>query len=111
MTLVVNRARDAGRWIDWRLGDAVNLPGMPKGSKCYISDESHCTVIVSYTPKFGWHISIAHPYRHPTWNEIASARYQLVPDNFTMVMVLPPEEEYVNVHEHCFHLHECRCPR
>jgi len=113
MTTVVNRERSAGRTIHWHLTDPPKalIPGMPKETKYYASHQSHCAAVVSYTPQYGWHLSVAHPFRHPTWNEIASARYALIPDNFVMVMVLPPEEEYVNVHEHCFHLHECRCPR
>jgi len=111
MTIVLNRERSAGRAIAWFLTDPPKLPGLEKGTKCYASHQTHCTALVGYTPRYGWHISVAHPFRPPTWNEIASARYQLIPDNFVMVMVLPPEEEYVNVHEHCFHLHECRCPR
>jgi hypothetical protein len=51
-----------------------------------------------------WHLSISHPVRYPTWDEVADARYELVPDDVTMAMLLPPRDEYVNVHEHVFHL-------
>lgn len=51
-----------------------------------------------------WHISISHPYRYPTWDEIADLRYLLCPEDITMAMLLPPPERYVNVHEHVFHL-------
>lgn len=51
-----------------------------------------------------WHLSIAHQHRYPTWDEIADVRYELVPDDVTMAMLLPPQDEYVNAHEHCFHL-------
>jgi len=53
-----------------------------------------------------WHLSISHPYRDPTWDEIVSARYALVPNEVWMMQVLPPKEVYVNVHEHVFHLWE-----
>jgi len=125
MNDVTNRPRSAGRRIQWTQlsklalrpdwtrvnagGD--RLPPMPPNTRFYGSEQSHCTVMVSRTEEFGWHISVAHPFRHPTWNEIASARYALVPNDVVMVMVLPPEEEYVNLHEHCFHLHQCQCPR
>jgi len=56
----------------------------------------------------GWHLSISHPDRYPTWDEIYAARYQLLPINATFVMYLPPPSEYVNVHENCFHLWEER---
>ena len=110
-----NRERSAGRHIQWRELPAPTITwaggGKTHTGKAYISDQSKCTVLVSHTTRFGWHFSIAHPWRHPSWDEIASARYTLVPGDIAMVMVLPPEDEYVNVHEHCFHLHECRCPR
>jgi hypothetical protein len=72
------------------------------------------TVIVSEDPRppiigaFDWHLSISHPTRYPAWNEIAQARYDLLPDDITMVMFLPPRSEYVNVHKNCFHLHQFR---
>ncbi len=54
----------------------------------------------------GWHLSISHRRRYPTWDEIAEARYQLVPDDVTMVMALPPSDTYVNLHPNVFHLHQ-----
>ena len=59
-------------------------------------------------PDARWHISISHPHRYPTWDEIKRARYDLLPDSVTMAMILPPKGEYVNVHLNCFHLHEWR---
>lgn len=53
-----------------------------------------------------WHLSISCPDRNPTWEEIKQARYDLVPHDVTMAMILPPTDEYVNVHNFCFHLHQ-----
>lgn len=53
-----------------------------------------------------WHLSISTPDRLPTWEELKQARYDLVPDRVTMAMLLPPKEQYVNVHPFCFHLWE-----
>lgn len=53
-----------------------------------------------------WHMSISHPTRYPTWDEIKEARYKFIPNKVTMAMLLPPMEEYVNLHPNCFHLHE-----
>ena len=53
-----------------------------------------------------WHMSISHPRRYPSWDEIAHARYAVVPDEANMMMSLPSREDYVNVHQHCFHLFE-----
>ena len=68
-----------------------------------------CTVFIS--PPFegeGWHMSISHPDRYPTWDEVAKAWYELIPDAETRTgaMILPPKEEYVNLHSFCFYLHE-----
>lgn len=86
--------------------------------------ESGCSVIVAREPARDpkglalpesalllWHMSIAHPDRYPTWDEIADVRYRLVPDDVTMAMLLPPTSQYVNAHEHCFHLWEIDDPR
>lgn len=53
-----------------------------------------------------WHMSISRNDRYPNWNEIRDARYELVPDDVTMAMLLPPKSDYVNIHTNCFHLHE-----
>lgn len=66
-----------------------------------------CTVLISRDPYTDqWHLSISHADRDPTWQEISGARYVLIPDEVTMVQVLPPRADYTNLHEHCFHLWE-----
>jgi hypothetical protein len=61
----------------------------------------------------GWHLSISHRTvgarrapRYPSWDELADARYSLLPSDRDFVMHLPPPGEYVAVHDTCFHLHE-----
>lgn len=51
-----------------------------------------------------WHMSLAHPTRLPRWGEIYDARYRFMPHKIHVYMALPPLEEYVNVHQFCFHL-------
>src|SRR5262245_66359753 len=99
-------------------------PTVQPGARCYRSHKG-CTIIVDQEPaarapagiwlppeaRLLWHLSIAHRRRYPTWDEIADARYELVPDDVTMAMLLPPPGEYVNLHEHCFHLWEIGDPR
>lgn len=88
---------------------------LPGRHRAYLS-ASGCSIIVAYEPAPAapagiwlpswslWHLSIAHPDRYPTWDEIADVRYELIPDDVTMAMLLPPRDEYVNAHAHCFHL-------
>ena len=66
----------------------------------------YVTVFVGQEPVIGWHLSISTPHRLPTWDEVKAARYRFVPNDVTVAMFLPPEEEYVNVHQFCFHLHQ-----
>lgn len=81
--------------------------------------DGHLTAIVAREPigrddAMQWHLSISHrtnhvpprPGRYPTWDEIADARYLLLPDDRTFVMELPPPDEYVAAHDTTFHLHE-----
>jgi hypothetical protein len=87
-----------------------------KGLRCFYLGE--CSVFVCREPAGAdggllWHLSIAHRDRYPTWDEIHDARYRLVPDAVTMAMLLPPPDEYVNVHPNCFHIwesHDLRRP-
>lgn len=65
----------------------------------------NCRVMVGQEPA-GWHLSISCPDRNPTWEEIKQARYDLCPHDVTMAMILPPTNEYVNIHNFCFHLHQ-----
>src|SRR5258706_9285120 len=57
------------------------------------------------------HVSIAHSNRYPTWDEILAVRAWAFPDDTEVVMVLARREEYVNVHNNCFHLWESACGR
>lgn len=70
------------------------------------------TVLVANEPD-GWHLSISHrppnerrALRYPTWDEIADARYRLLPDDITVAMLLPPPSQYVAAHPTTFHLHQ-----
>ena len=57
-----------------------------------------------------WHISISAPTRYPTWDEIYTAWYDLVPDasNINGAIILPRKAEYVNMHPNCFHVYQLR---
>jgi hypothetical protein len=73
-----------------------------------------CRVLVTMDPvevrgrtKILWHLSISHPNRYPTWDEIKEARERFLPANLSFAMRFPPASEpYVNMHTNCFHLWE-----
>jgi hypothetical protein len=88
------------------------------GQHAAFRSESGCSIFCGYEPAKAvpegvwlppealmiFHLSIAHTDRYPTWDEIADARYELIPDDVTMALLLPPKGEYVDAHNHCFHL-------
>jgi hypothetical protein len=74
------------------------------GAKAYLLGE--CSVLIS-REHGEWHLSIAHPTRYPTWDEIAQARYRLLPPEIWVALYLPPADQYVNFHRNCFQLHSC----
>ena len=62
-----------------------------------------------------WHVSVSAAGRYPTWDELADARYDLLPARgLDMAMILPPLEDYVNLAPgtglEVFHLWEIRDP-
>lgn len=82
-----------------------------RGSKRFTMGE--CNILLGRDPAgpgeaYLWHMSISSPDRHPTWDEIKTARYRLLPSELTFAMILPPPDLYFNLPEqdHVFHLWE-----
>jgi len=76
-----------------------------------------CGVIVSREPLAGrhyrWHLSISHPSRYPSWDEIKTACYGIEKLQGAMLaQILHPGDgtPWVNLHENCFHLYEVDDP-
>ena len=69
-------------------------------------------VTLDNTPNYGplLHASMSHRRRDPYWEEIKAMRETFFPADLDVMMVLPREADYVNVHEHCFHLWETPQP-
>lgn len=50
------------------------------------------------------HVSLSYSNRDPSWAEIKAAREVFFPADLDVMMVLPREQDYVNLHGHTFHL-------
>lgn len=75
----------------------------PANSYLRVYRLGECAVVV--TREYGeWHVSISHPKRYPTWDEVAQARYRAIPKHIWMAMMLPPPEHYVDLNPNCPHL-------
>lgn len=75
----------------------------------------HCTILVGREPVpnnggLRWHLSIAHPFRLPTWSEIKQARAELLPVDLHFCQPMPPAKYWINAHEYCLHLWEIKDP-
>jgi hypothetical protein len=53
------------------------------------------------------HVSVSHPDRLPTWDELAEVKSLFIGTERKAIQVLPPTEEHVNVHPTCLHLWAC----
>jgi len=82
---------------------------IPGGTSAQLFRDGPLTVLVAQE-EGRWHLSISHVRRYPRWDEIADARYDLLPDALEMAMVLPPRANYVNLNPNVFHLWEMRDP-
>lgn len=107
--------KQRSKWVESSPGPVASLIGSDYGVRVWQRNvhDGHLTAVVAEEP-LGWHLSISHrtntvppkPGRYPTWDEIAHARYELLPHALDFVMHLPPPDEYVAVHDTTFHLHE-----
>lgn len=101
-------------WRRVKLPDVMRQYPQTRGWQKEVHD-GHLSVFAGPEPD-GFHLSISHrrsdgtrlPGRYPTWDEIRDARYRFAPLDVTMAMLLPPQAEYVNIHETTFHLWEVR---
>jgi hypothetical protein len=70
--------------------------------------------IATMDDKTRWHhISFSREDKHPSWEEMKKA-LRFLPwfdSSRPILMVLPPEKDYVNIHEHCFHWWQQILPR
>lgn len=90
--------------------DSYNTILFAKEDEAFDGIDTHisntgCLVIVA-TEKDKRHLSISHPDRLPSYNEIKKARYDLCSDIQNMAQIFPMEDEYVNFHKYCLHLWE-----
>ncbi len=53
------------------------------------------------------HVSLARRSRLPTWDDVRLIKDLFVGRGRKAIQILPPENEYVNVHPHCLHLWSC----
>lgn len=97
----------------WERDEAGDLEILGVAAVCWRRNvrDGALVALVALEPE-GWHLSVSFRdhrgalTRYPSWDELADARYTLLPDDVTVALVLPPPDEYVALHDTTFHLHE-----
>ena len=52
-----------------------------------------------------WHLSVSSNHTLGYY-ELKEIRYKFMPNDMQVAQIFPPREEFINVHENCFHLWE-----
>lgn len=92
------KATAVGGPVEWRMAGRSAVPGATRW------ESSSGCVAFAGVEGGRWHVSVSHPRRVPSWDDMRTARERMTPDRVTMAFILPPRAEYVNVHERCLHL-------
>ncbi len=50
------------------------------------------------------HVAMSYSDHDPAWSEIKDIRYAFYPVFVDVMMMLPADTDFINLHEHCFHL-------
>lgn len=54
-----------------------------------------------------WHLSVSAKFPLG-YQQLKDVRYKFLPNNIQVAQIFPPREEFVNVHEYCWHLWEIK---
>lgn len=77
----------------------------------WLNDKRKLSVIASIAVEQDgrvWlHLSMAHPSRMPTYEELTYLKRHWAGDERKAIMVLPAKTEHVNIHQNCLHLFVC----
>lgn len=52
-----------------------------------------------------WHLSVSANHTLGYY-ELKEIRYKFMPNDMEVAQIFPPREEFINLHENCFHLYE-----
>ncbi len=102
-----------GRIVEQHFSEAqwARAP-FPKAFRPRAYTYGNCTIFVGREPmpapyeEVRWHLSIAHPWRLPCWDEIKHVRAELLPADVHFCQPMPQAKYWINVHQYCLHLWE-----
>ena len=109
LMLIVKERRSAPRDPETINGwHHVANPQVDSFSRTYANDRLGLVVIESVshmgTGEQWRHVSVSHPSRVPDWYEIKRVRETFFRPQEYVIIVFPPEGDYVNLCKNCIHL-------
>lgn len=89
-------------WKRQQIGKATPLVySGTKGLKVLVS------CLLEEDKEFWLHVSVSHPKRLPTYEELKTVKRIFIGDDRVALQVFPKASEHVNVHVYCLHLWCC----
>jgi hypothetical protein len=66
-----------------------------------------CSARVEADGKRWMHVSASRPSRLPSWEDMRLVKDTFIGRERKAIQIMPPENEYVNLHQHVLHLWSC----
>lgn len=112
--MVKGKHPSTGEWLRYpeaelksrKLRKKLGLP--PVKIRWFLRGEVRAQITYPYDAEDRYRMSISTATRYPTWDEVADARYDLIPADVVMAMPLPPPQDYLNEAAFTFNLIEVR---
>lgn len=83
-------------WVEPRFVSLPSRHAQPEGVRALMAWKMGDCQVVRFRDSDGLHMAISCDQRMPTWDEIKTARYRLLPDDATFALLLPPRAEYID---------------
>jgi hypothetical protein len=91
----MDRLREATR--------AADMGEYPREAGAWGTEDGLQVLVTMDPTHFGklLHLSISYQDRYPSWEEVRDVKRVFFPPQFSAMMVLPAEAEYINIHNFC----------
>lgn len=91
-------------WEVYRRQDPFTGQDMGDRSNGYLIIKARQMAII-FSNGGGWeHVSVSHPDRTPTWDEMDEVKRRFWSDEDTVMQLHVPVREHISCHNHCLHL-------
>ncbi len=97
--------------LEFEMPDGWTLVQKGENGVACINKSKGLTVITSIDNeldgKFWLHVSVSRKSRLPSWEDLRYVKDEFIGKDKKAMQVLPPQAEYVNIHDYVLHLWHC----